>query len=89
MTFFNDFHWFSMTFPGKMPFFQVNIKFHDFSSQGLNSMTFPGLCEPWPPTAVPGCVDERMAFLEYGHFDLDACENDHVQLLLLKTGNMK
>ena len=20
---------------------------HDFSSQGLNSMTFPGLCEPW------------------------------------------
>ena len=46
MIFFNDFHWFSMTFPGKMPFFQVNIKFHDFSSQGLNSMTFPGLCEP-------------------------------------------
>ena len=46
MIFFNDFHWFSMTFPGKMPFFQVNIKFHDFSSQGLNSMTVPGLCEP-------------------------------------------
>ena len=46
MKFFNDFHWFSMTFPGKLPFFQVNIKFHDFSSQGLNSMTFPGLCEP-------------------------------------------
>ena len=41
-----DFHWFSMTFPGKMPFFRVNIKFHDFSSQGLNSMTFSGLCEP-------------------------------------------
>ena len=47
MKFFNDFHWFSMTFPGKIQFFQVNIKFHDFSSQGLNSMTFPGLCEPW------------------------------------------
>ena len=46
LTFFNDFQWFSMTFPGKMPFFQVNIKFHDFSSQWLNSMTFPGLCEP-------------------------------------------
>ena len=46
MKFFNDFHWFSMTFPDKLPFFQVNIKFHDFSSQGLNFMTFPGLCEP-------------------------------------------
>ena len=45
MTFFNDFHWFSMTFPGKMPFFQVNTKFHDFSSQQLISMIFPGLCE--------------------------------------------
>ena len=44
MKFFNDFHWFSMTFPDKIPFFQVNIKFNDFSSQGLNSMTFPGLC---------------------------------------------
>ena len=51
--FFNDFLWFSMTFPGKMPFFQVNMKFHDFSSQGLNSMTFPGLCEPCV------CVRER------------------------------
>ena len=47
LTFFNDLQWFSMTFPGKMPFFQVNMKFHDFSSQGLNSVTFPGLCEPW------------------------------------------
>ena len=47
MKFFNDFLWFSMTFPGKKPFFQVNIKFNDFSSEGLNSMTFPGLCEPW------------------------------------------
>ena len=46
ITFFNDFHWFSMTFPGKMPFFQVNIKFNDFSSLGLNSMTFPGLFQP-------------------------------------------
>ena len=38
--------WFFFFFPGKIPFFQVNIKFNDFSSQGLNSMTFPGLCEP-------------------------------------------
>ena len=50
MNFFKDFHWFSMTFPGNMPFFQVNIKFNDFSSQGLKSMTFPGLCEPWVMT---------------------------------------
>ena len=44
---FNDFHWFLMTFPGKMSFFQANIKFHDFSRQDWNSMTFPGLYEPW------------------------------------------
>ena len=57
MKFFNDFHWFSMTFPGKLPFFQVNIKFHDFSSQGLNSMTFPGLCEPCSLCfATPSCL---------------------------------
>ena len=31
LVFFNDFHWFSMTFPGKISFFQANIKFHDFS----------------------------------------------------------
>ena len=31
LTFFNDFHWFSMTFPDKMSFFQANIKFHDFA----------------------------------------------------------
>ena len=58
ITFFNDFHWFSMTFPGKMPFFQVNIKFNDFSSLGLNSMTFPGLCEPCQMTSktpLTGC----------------------------------
>ena len=35
MEFFNDLHWFSMTFPGKMPFFQANIKFHDFSKKIL------------------------------------------------------
>ena len=46
LIFFNDFHWFSMTFPGKMSFFQANIKFHDFSRQDWNSMTFPGLYEP-------------------------------------------
>ena len=43
---FDDFHCFSMTFPGKMPFFQANIKFNDLSRQYLNSITFPGLCEP-------------------------------------------
>ena len=36
-----------MTFPGKMLFFQANIKFNDFSRQDLNSMNFPGLYEPW------------------------------------------
>ena len=29
----DDFQWFSMAFPGKMPFFQVNIKFNDFHSK--------------------------------------------------------
>ena len=46
LIFFNDLHGFSMTFPGKMPFFQANIKFNDFSRQDLNSMTFPGFYEP-------------------------------------------
>ena len=40
-----------MTFPGKMPFFQANIKFHDFSRQDWNSMTFQGLYEPCTLTA--------------------------------------
>ena len=35
-----------MTFPGKILFFQANIKLKNFSSQELNSMTFQGLYEP-------------------------------------------
>ena len=41
----HDFDWFSITFPGKMPFFQANIKFNDFSRQDLNPRTFPVLHE--------------------------------------------
>ena len=44
---FNDFHWFSITFLDKMPFFQAIIKFNDFSRPDLNSKTFPGLYGPW------------------------------------------
>ena len=36
-----------MIFPGKMSLFQANIEFIDFSGQDLNSMTFPGLYEPY------------------------------------------
>ena len=32
-----------MTFPGKMSFFQANIKFHDFSRQDWNFMTFQSI----------------------------------------------
>ena len=55
LIFLNDFlfHWFSMIFPGKMSFFRADIKFHDFSRQDWNSMTFPGLYEPWLAVAVP------------------------------------
>ena len=72
LIFFNDFHWFSMTLPGKMSFIHANIKFHDFSRQDWNSLTFPGLYEPrwWLLAtrfaAYPGCrgahLTKRSAF---------------------------
>ena len=34
------FYWFSLTFPGKMAFFQANMKFDDFSRQEWNSLIF-------------------------------------------------
>ena len=45
--YFSTTHWFSIASPGKMSFFEANIKFNYFSRHDLNSLTFTGLYEPW------------------------------------------